>query len=222
MTPRAVQTILLLGTVSILAGGCRSDSSGPPAEAGRGAAYSSAQAPRGATDAKPHVGMYTSEGKVVIELWPDKAPQTCANFLRYVDERFYDGTIFHRVIDGFMIQGGGFTVDMEEKPTHPAIPNEASEELKNVRGTIAMARTPAVDSATSQFFINVTDNPSLDHRDESVRGFGYCVFGKVVEGMDVVDRIRKVPTTRTGPYTDVPTEPVLIEAVRRLPTEAQP
>jgi cyclophilin family peptidyl-prolyl cis-trans isomerase len=166
--------------------------------------------------------MVTSEGKIVLELWPDKAPQTCANFLRYVNEGFYDGTIFHRVIDGFMIQGGGFTVDMEEKPTHPPIPNEASEELKNVRGTIAMARTPAVDSATSQFFFNVTDNPSLDHRDDSVRGFGYCVFGKVVEGMDVVDRIRKVPTTRTGPYTDVPAEPVLIEAVRMLPADAQP
>ena len=159
--------------------------------------------------------MRTSMGPIKIQLYPDKVPGTVANFLTYVDEAFYDGTIFHRVINDFMIQGGGFTPDMQERTTHPPIPNEARDDLKNLRGTVAMARTPAIHSASSQFFINVKDNAVLDHADETPRGFGYCVFGKVVEGMDVVDRIRSVATARIGGYDDVPSEPVIIESVRR-------
>jgi len=162
------------------------------------------------------VEIRTSMGPIRLELWPDKAPQTVANFLRYVDDGFYDGTVFHRVIDGFMIQGGGMTAQLQPKQTYPPIPNEADENRKNLRGTIAMARTPQVDSATSQFFINVVDNPFLDHKDDTTRGFGYCVFGRVVEGMETVDRISKVPTTTRSGYQDVPVEPVVIESVRRI------
>jgi len=160
------------------------------------------------------VEMKTSEGKIRIELWADKAPQTVKNFLRYVEEGFYDGTIFHRVIDGFMIQGGGFTADMNQKKPHESIKNEAAGELKNDRGTLAMARTNVVDSATSQFFINLKDNEFLNHRDASPMGFGYAVFGKVIEGMDVVDKIAKVPTTNAGPHQNVPVKPVLIESAK--------
>jgi cyclophilin family peptidyl-prolyl cis-trans isomerase len=163
----------------------------------------------------PMVEMETSEGIIKIELWSDKAPITVNNFLSYVDEGFYDGTIFHRVIDGFMIQGGGLSSDMKEKKGHAPIKNEATAELKNTRGTIAMARTGVVDSATAQFFINVADNDSLNHRDTTPRGYGYAVFGKVVEGMDVVDKIRKVQTTTRGPYQDVPATPVVIKSVKR-------
>lgn len=163
----------------------------------------------------PVVIMETSEGTIRIELWPDKAPQTVANFLQYVDDGFYDGTIFHRVMDGFMIQGGGLTVDMQEKPTRPPIKNEASAAVPNTTGTIAMARTNDVHSATSQFFINVANNSFLDHRDDTPMGFGYAVFGSVTEGMDVVDRIRSVPTGRRGRYDDVPVKPVLIKSIRR-------
>lgn len=165
--------------------------------------------------ANPVVVMKTSMGIVKIELWEKKAPITVKNFLRYADEKFYDGTIFHRVIPNFMIQGGGFTPDMKQKQTHKQIKNEAKAELKNTRGTIAMARTGQVHSATAQFFINVVDSAFLDHRDETPRGFGYCVFGQVVEGMDVVDKIRKVKTGNAGPHQNVPVEAVLIESVRR-------
>ena len=167
----------------------------------------------------PKIVMETSEGKIVIALWADKAPVTVENFLRYTDEKFYDGTIFHRVIGNFMIQGGGMTADMQRKQTHDPIKNEASAELKNVRGTVAMARTQAVDSATSQFFINVVDNTFLNHKNETPRGFGYAVFGEVVEGMDVVDKIKSVKTTVSGPYRDVPATPVVIKSVRRLASE---
>ena len=159
--------------------------------------------------------MKTSEGTIRIELWPDKAPITVKNFLEYVDEGFYDGTIFHRVIDNFMIQGGGFTPDMKQKPTHAPIKNEASAELKNAVGTIAMARTNVVDSATCQFFINVSNNEFLNHKDNTPPGFGYAVFGKVIDGMDVVDKIKKVQTTSTGMFQDVPAKPVVIESVKR-------
>ncbi len=165
--------------------------------------------------AKPTVIMETSEGKIRVELFADKAPVTVKNFLQYVDEGFYNGTIFHRVIEGFMIQGGGFTPDMQQKTTRPPIKNEASAELKNELGTLAMARTAVVDSATAQFFINVQNNANLDHRDETPRGFGYAVFGKVVEGMDVVDKIKKVPTTTSGMHQNVPKTPVVIQQVRR-------
>lgn len=162
------------------------------------------------------VAMETSEGVIKIELWADKAPETVKNFLAYVDDNFYDGTIFHRVIDNFMIQGGGFTADMRNKDKGQPIKNEATAELKNDRGTVAMARTQDIHSATSQFFINLKDNDFLNHSDNTPGGFGYAVFGKVVEGMDVVDRIGKVKTTTSGPYRDVPAKPVVIKGVRRL------
>lgn len=160
---------------------------------------------------KPVVIIETSEGDIEVELWPDKAPITVRNFLQYVDEGFYKNTIFHRIIDGFMIQGGGMTVDMHSKPTHPPIKNEAANGLRNVTGTIAMARTSVVDSATSQFFINVADNDFLDHKNDTPAGFGYAVFGKVIDGMDAVNRIKAVPTSRG----DVPVKPVIIKDIRR-------
>lgn len=163
----------------------------------------------------PKVVMETSKGTITIQLWADKAPKTVDNFLRYVKEGFYDGTIFHRVIDGFMIQGGGFTPDMQSKSTHEPIPNEASAELKNDRGTIAMARTQVVNSATSQFFINVADNDFLNHRSKTPQGFGYAAFGQVIDGMDVVDQIKAVKTSTAGPHRDVPETPVIIERVYR-------
>lgn len=165
--------------------------------------------------ANPVVVINKSEGTIKVELWADKAPATVKNFLRYVDEKFYDGTVFHRVISNFMIQGGGLTPDLRRKPTHEPIKNEAKAELRHERGTIAMARTSEVHSATSQFFINVKDNPFLNHRDETPEGFGYCVFGKVIEGMDVVDKIRAVKTGEVRGYKDVPLKPVTIESVRR-------
>ena len=159
--------------------------------------------------------MKTSKGDITLALYPDKAPKTVANFLRYVDEGFYDGTIFHRVIPGFMIQGGGLTPDLKKKPTHAPVENEAKNGLKNVRGSIAMARTSDPHSATSQFFINHRDNPNLDY--PSFDGWGYAVFGKVSKGMDVVDAIASVPTTTRDGRKNVPVEPVVIESVRRLP-----
>lgn len=167
----------------------------------------------------PTVEMETSEGTVKIELWQDKAPKTVANFLKYVDEGFYNGTVFHRVISNFMIQGGGFTPDMKQKKTRDPIKNEAAPELKNMRGTIAMARTAMIHSATSQFFINVEDNDFLDHKNTTPAGYGYAVFGKVIEGMDVVDKIKSVPTTSFGPHQDVPAKPVVITSVRRANKE---
>jgi peptidyl-prolyl cis-trans isomerase B (cyclophilin B) len=164
----------------------------------------------------PMVLMETTEGAIIIELWADKAPATVENFLRYVDEGFYDGTIFHRVIDNFMIQGGGITADMTPKKGHNPIINEARSDLKNDRGTIAMARTGEIHSATSQFFINVQDNDFLNHRDDTPRGFGYAVFGRVVEGMEVVDKIKSAKTSTYGPYQDVPVQPVVIKSVKRL------
>lgn len=159
--------------------------------------------------------METSEGTIKIELWADKAPGTVANFLRYVDDGFYSGTIFHRVIPDFMIQGGGLTPDMKQKKTRDSIKNEAAPELKNERGTLAMARTNLVNSATSQFFINVVDNPFLNQKNKTPTGFGYAVFGKVIEGMDVVDRIKDVKTISYGQHENVPASPVLITAVKR-------
>lgn len=168
-----------------------------------------------AKKANPTVVMETSEGVITIELWADKAPVTVKNFLRYTDEKFYDGTIFHRVIDNFMIQGGGFTADMKKKNAHEPVKNEATSELKNDRGTIVMARTNQVNSATSQFFINLKNNDFLNHRDNTPRGFGYAVFGKVIKGQEVVDRIAKVKTTTSGSYRDVPAKPVVIKSVKR-------
>jgi len=157
----------------------------------------------------------TSKGTIKAELDEAKAPVTVENFLAYADEGHYDGTIFHRVIPNFMIQGGGMTPDMKQKPTKAPIKNEAGNGLTNQRGTLAMARTSVVDSATSQFFINTADNDFLNHRAKTPDAFGYAVFGKVTEGMDVVDAIEKVATGRKGPHDDVPTTPVVIESVRR-------
>jgi peptidyl-prolyl cis-trans isomerase A (cyclophilin A)/peptidyl-prolyl cis-trans isomerase B (cyclophilin B) len=162
--------------------------------------------------------MKTSLGDMTIELYPDKAPKTVENFLGYVNSGFYDGTIFHRVIDNFMIQGGGFTQDLHQKPTKPAIANEAKNGLSNQRGTLAMARTGDPNSATAQFFINVVDNPRLDFTSEANGAtWGYCVFGKVISGLDVVDKIRAVPTGAQGPFrSDVPVTPVVIEKVTSI------
>ncbi len=156
------------------------------------------------------VRMETSQGAVVIALYPDKAPKTVENFLAYVNAGFFDGTIFHRVIPGFMIQGGGLSTDMKKKPGREPIPNEADNGLKNKRGTLAMARTGDPHSATAQFFINTVDNGFLDHKAKNAQGWGYCVFGKVVEGMTVVDGIDKVKTTTLSGRRDVPVEPVVI------------
>lgn len=157
--------------------------------------------------------METSMGTITLELDDEKAPETVKNFIRYAAEGHYDGTIFHRVIDGFMIQGGGFTKDMNQKETHEPIRNEAMNGLRNKRGTIAMARTMVVDSATSQFFINLVDNEFLDFQSPTSQGFGYAVFGKVTDGMEVVDRIAKVKTGFAGPHQNVPEEPIVIKKV---------
>jgi peptidyl-prolyl cis-trans isomerase B (cyclophilin B) len=168
-----------------------------------------AEPPVPVKESYPVVILETSEGTIRIELWPDKAPKTVANFLQYVKEGHYDGTIFHRVIDGFMIQGGGFNEHLIQKMTREPIENEAKNGLSNLAGTIAMARTMQPHSATAQFYINVSDNRFLDYPGQD--GWGYCVFGRVVEGMDVVDRIRKVTTGTQQGYQDVPVEPVIIE-----------
>ena len=162
----------------------------------------------------PTAVIETSKGNVQIELFAEQAPATVANFINYANSGFYDGTIFHRVISHFMIQGGGFTPAMEKKPTGEPIANEANNGLSNKRGTLAMARTNDPHSATAQFFINVQDNINLDHTGQtSPGGWGYAVFGRVTAGMEVVDDIRFVETTRVGPYSDVPVEPVIIEHI---------
>ncbi|HUD32563.1 MAG TPA: peptidylprolyl isomerase, partial [Variovorax sp.] len=163
-----------------------------------------------AQGAAPRVKLATSAGDIVLELAPDKAPKTVANFLQYVRDRHYDGTVFHRVIDGFMIQGGGYTADFKEKPTRAPVPLEAGNGLKNERYTVAMARTSNPDSATSQFFINVKDNANLDAPNPD--GHGYTVFGKVVSGAEVVDKIRAVRTAGQGRMQNVPVEPITIQS----------
>ena len=165
--------------------------------------------------ANPAVIIETSEGSITVELWPDKAPKTVANFTEYVDAKFFDGTIFHRVMDGFMIQGGGFTPDMKQKATRPPIQNEARADVKNDRGAIAMARTGEPHSATAQFYINLVDNGMLNFRSATPSGFGYCVFGKVTKGMDVVDKIAKVQTGRRGMFDDVPSTAVTIKSIKK-------
>lgn len=166
--------------------------------------------------ANPKVNLQTNKGLIVIELYPDQAPQSVANFLAYVDAGFYDGTIFHRVIPDFMIQGGGFTADLEKKETRAPIPNEADNGLKNERGTLAMARTNDPNSATAQFFINHKDNAFLDHSGKTPRGWGYAVFGRVTDGMSVVDAIATTPTGAKGMFPkDVPLETIVIEKASR-------
>ena len=164
-----------------------------------------------AADPLPRVNLTTSQGDILVELDGTAAPKTVDNFLTYVNAGFFDGTIFHRVIPGFMIQGGGFDVDMRRKHTRSPIPNEADNGLTNRSGTIAMARTQDPHSATAQFFINVKDNRFLDHRGKTASGWGYCVFGKVVQGMEVVQAIEGMPTTSRSGMRDVPTAPVVIK-----------
>jgi len=184
------------------------------APAAQPAPKAKAQSPAAAS---PRVLLETTKGKIVLELNAEKAPKTVKNFLDYVKAGHYNGTVFHRVIPGFMIQGGGMTPDLTEKPTRPPIPNEADNGLLNQRGTIAMARTADPNSATSQFFINVANNGSLNFRGKTPAGWGYAVFGNVVEGMDVVDAIVNVPTTTKGPYENVPKEPILIQKATVVP-----
>lgn len=164
----------------------------------------------------PVVLLETTSGDILVELYPDKAPETVASFLKYVDDGFYNNTIFHRVIPGFMIQGGGLTARMQQKDTSAPIKNEADNGLKNDRGTIAMARTMDPHSATAQFFINLVDNDFLNFQAPSGNGWGYCVFGRVTEGMDVVDKIAKVKTTTVGMYQDVPSDLVVITGASRF------
>ena len=160
-----------------------------------------------------HVTIATTVGQMTLELDADNAPKTVENFLAYATSGFYDGTIFHRVINNFMIQGGGFTADMEQKPTQAPVDNEANNGLKNERGTIAMARTQDPHSATAQFFINVQDNDFLNHTGENMQGWGYTVFGKVTQGEEVLDKIRSVQTGSQGGHQDVPTDPIIIESI---------
>lgn len=165
--------------------------------------------------ANPIVVIDTSMGAITAELWADKAPKTVENMLAYIDDKFYDGLIFHRVIPDFMVQGGGMDSGMNQKATRPPVINEASSELLNNRGTLAMARTSDVNSATAQFFVNLVDNAFLNHQNETPQGFGYCAFGCVTEGMEVVDAIAKVKTGRSGFHDDVPVEAVTINTIRR-------
>ncbi|QYY32684.1 MULTISPECIES: peptidylprolyl isomerase [Cupriavidus] len=162
------------------------------------------------TQKAERVQFVTNQGKFTVEVYPDAAPKTVANFMEYVKSGFYSGTIFHRVINGFMVQGGGFDREMKEKPTRAPIPLEAQNGLKNKAGTVAMARTANPNSATAQFFVNVVDNPNLDYPQPD--GNGYAVFGKVVEGMDTIEKIKNVPTTAYGPMRNVPAAPIVIES----------
>jgi cyclophilin family peptidyl-prolyl cis-trans isomerase len=207
MTPtlRFAAATLLLAVAAVPAG-AHAQATGKPAGC---AAYLKGSAPM-------KVKLTTSMGAITVELNKEKAPVSAENFAKYVDSGHYDGTIFHRVIDGFMIQGGGFTKDMQQKPTLAPIKNEAANGLKNDIYTLAMARTGVRDSATAQFFINVKANDFLNYRDESPQGWGYAVFGKVIEGQDVVDKIRKVPTGNSGMHQNVPLEPVVIEKAECL------
>lgn len=205
--------VILLATALCLTGSLMGQAPVDPAS--KAAAPQAQPAPK----AKPRVRLDTSYGPIVVELEPDLAPRTVANFLRYVSEGFYAGTIFHRVIPGFMIQGGGLLPDMSEKPAHESIPNEAAEVLqagmRNTRGTIAMARTDEPGSATCQFYINTADNASLDHH--SLQEYGYCPFGRVVSGMEVVDKIEKVNTILRKGQQNVPEYAVRIKGAEVLP-----
>lgn len=167
-------------------------------------------------DDNPVVLIETNKGDIKAELWADDAPKTVDNFLEYADSDFYDGTLFHRVIPNFMIQGGGLGQDMSKKSTRAPIENEASADKKNERGTLAMARTQKIDSATSQFFINLSDNDFLDHKGDSPSDYGYAAFGEVIDGMDVVDEIASVETTTRSGRQDVPEDPVIIQSVERV------
>jgi len=181
-------------------------------------AATNVNAAKEATGRNPVVRLTTTVGVIEVELDTRKAPRTVKNFLGYVDAGFYNGTVFHRVIRGFMIQGGGFEPGMKEKSTRAPIPNEADNGLKNLAGTMAMARTPDPHSASAQFFINTVDNNFLNHRDKSAQGWGYCVFGKVTKGMDVVHKIETAPTRNAGPHQNVPATDIVITRAERVTT----
>lgn len=172
--------------------------------------------------AAPQVAFQTSAGDFVVEVYPDKAPKTVANFLQYVQDGFYNNTIFHRVISNFMIQGGGFERDLTEKPTRAPIPNEANNGLQNLKGTIAMARTADPDSAAAQFFINLIDNQFLNYTSPNPEQIGYCVFGKVISGLAVVEKIGTVPTGDVSRFSDVPIKPIIIKSAKLLDAAATP
>ena len=224
----AASFLVVCIALAVCAAGCkgkqgtegRAEQPADPAAAAAGEAAAPAEEKKAEAEPSaapnPQVVISTSMGDIKLELFADKAPVTVKNFLSYADKGTYDGTIFHRVMMGFMIQGGGMEPGLKEKQTDPPIKNEARSDLSNVRGTIAMARTDVVDSATSQFFINQVDNTKLDHKDNTVFGFGYCVFGKVLEGMDVVDDIASVATTTMGPFENVPKDDVRIKSVKRV------
>jgi cyclophilin family peptidyl-prolyl cis-trans isomerase len=197
-------TITLGGRIEAAAGQAARPFQAPPLQA-------PAETP---APGNPVVAISTSLGDLTLELFKDRAPVSVENFLGYVREGFYEGTVFHRVKKGFMVQGGGYAADLTEKPTHPPIQNEATNGLRNLRGTLAMARRVALRSATSQFYINLADNRMLDHTGYSPDEFGYAVFGRVLAGMDVVDRIGSVATRTEGEMEDVPVEPVIIKSVR--------
>ena len=184
-------------------------------------AQATAQTPPAPAPGNPVAVISTSLGDITVELFKDKAPVSVENFLGYVSDRFYEGTVFHRVVKGFMIQGGGYTPQLVEKSTRDPIQNEATNGLRNLRGTLAMARRAALRSATSQFYINVADNSELDHTGFTPRDFGYAVFGRVLSGMDVVDRIAPVSTHSAGGMDDVPVEPVVIKSIKQVPQTAK-
>ena len=206
MRHRSIRIVSLLG--SLLLAVAAAHAADPASTAGGGAKGAATMAEK-----NPILTISTSLGDIEVELFPDKAPETVKNFIAYAEAGHYDGTVFHRVIPGFMIQGGGMTADLKQKPTKAPIKNEAGNGLKNATGTLAMARTNVVDSATSQFFINVKDNAFLDHKSETPQGYGYAVFGKVIGGMDVVRKIEGVSTTNKNMMQDVPVEPVTIKSV---------
>ncbi len=201
-------TTLLIGACLLGISGCGASEPGT---------QTVSTAPAAGQPANPRVLIETGKGNITLELFPGLAPQSVGNFLNYVKTGFYDGLVFHRVIPNFMIQGGGMTPDMVERPKNAPIRNEADNGLKNLRGTLAMARTGEPHSASSQFFINVADNAFLNHRGKSFEGWGYAVFGQVIDGMDVVDAIAAVPRGERGPYGDVPLEPVVMLHVTVLP-----
>lgn len=208
---RSLYTVALI--LSVL--GCK----GPTSQAGGSTAQAGGEVKAAAAAAAPTVGnpkvvFDTSFGDIEIELFADKAPKGVKNFLRYVEEKLYDGTIFHRVIPNFVVQAGGFEPTFSKRKTYEPLQNEADNGLKNERGTLCWARTPDPHSATNQFFINLKPNESLDHREKSQSGWGYAVFGKVVKGMDVADKISLTQTTSNGPHQNVPAEPILIRAAR--------
>jgi cyclophilin family peptidyl-prolyl cis-trans isomerase len=207
------KTILVSALILIFSVGCSAFGGNPPAQGKEEIVNNTSK--ENAPAVNPQVIIETSKGTMVAELYQDRAPITVQNFLNYVDSGFYNGTIFHRIIPGFMIQGGGFEPGLQEKMPNAPIKNEAGNGLTNDRGTLAMARTSVVDSATAQFFVNVVDNSFLNHRDDTAVGYGYCVFGKVVDGLPTADIIANMPRHRVGYFDDVPVEDIVITSIKR-------